>query len=323
VEKAKQAKSDENNRLEYVAATRAREALIFMDELAKNADFSAFDLEECSSIIPVAEGDEVDNSDIDYKEYVHSNSEIEFTDEQLSERYVVLNPSAFEKRISKKDKTDSSAVTNKVDDELNDEEEIISDTENEKVVKGAILGTAMHRCFELFVNECGKDWSSYEKNSDKLINSCVCQAVSESLDKIPLDEIEDYRAELLKMMNGFVNDDETISKIKNAKKVYTELPFSYYTDDKESEDLVKALNLNVKDKKIWINGIADLVIKNADDSITIIDYKSDYRGDYTKEEFEKILNEEYSGQLTLYRYAMKKIMKTELDMIGCKICNYR
>lgn len=315
-EKAKIGEADENMRLQYVAATRAREALIFMEELNKKTYFSDFDIKEC----PVIGGadEEGENENTLYEPLTSVNNEYEFTEEQKKPQYIVLNPSAFEKRESKNvERHEEDIAETEIDMD-------IEPVDESETVKGAVFGTVMHRCFELIVNEWKENFEISDDEIKSIVNSAVCQAVIEELDKIPADKVSAYKAELNKMAEGFINDCEIINAVKNAEAVYTELPFSFFAEGEETINLMKDLNIEkYTSSKVWVNGIADMVIKNHDGSIIIADYKSDERKDYSREEFKKILNERYKGQLALYKYAVGKVMGAEPGSIKCMICNYR
>lgn len=315
-EKAEMGEADENMRLQYVAATRAREVLIFMEELNKKTYFSDFDIKEC----PVIGGadEEGENENTLYEPLTPVNNEYEFTEEQKKPQYIVLNPSAFEKKESKNvERSEETIAETEIDMDIEPADE-------SETVKGAVFGTVMHRCFELIVNKWKENFEISDDEIKSIVNSAVCQAVIEELDKIPADKVSAYKAELNKMAEGLINDCEIINAVKNAEAVYTELPFSFFAEGEEAINLMKDLNIEkYTSSKVWVNGIADMVIKNHDGSIIIADYKSDERKDYSREEFKKILNERYKGQLALYKYAVGKVMEAKPDSIKCMICNYR
>lgn len=70
-----------------------------------------------------------------------------------------------------------------------------------------------------------------------------------------------------------------------------------------------------------INGVADLVLKGRDGSITVIDYKSDIDKKKDPKRFGKLLTARYEGQLTLYRYAMGKIFGVTPDSVKALLCS--
>ncbi len=81
--------------------------------------------------------------------------------------------------------------------------------------------------------------------------------------------------------------------MKNAKKIYREEPFYYYISAKE----VYGKEI---DEKILLQGIIDLYYINQDDTITLVDYKTDYV------EKEEELIEKYDKQLEIYKTALEE-----------------
>ena len=294
---------DEYIRLQYVAATRAKQAIIIMDALCSNAGFSEYEPDSCDSVIPLLNCIQNDEA---FAEYTSPLIKAELTQEQQKEQFITLNPSLLEKH-------EKYVPVTEVDNDI-DENGKITDGDVEEEIKGAVFGTAMHRCFELFVNEWREKGfnTDTEKLSDKVIN----QAIMEGLDNIGEDKINDYIKILKKMLDGFMEDNELKERIINARAVYTELPFSYFINAEENGDMLRELGIEDKNEgRIWINGTADLVIENKDGSIVIIDYKSNV--DKTN------LIERYKGQLTLYKYAMSKLFDTDISNISFEIRDYR
>ena len=156
--------------------------------------------------------------------------------------------------------------------------------ENINRPKGTVFGTIMHRCFELVVNDI-------RNNKDLNIENIVNRAVLESEEEVSL-----YKDYLMKIINNFINSD-LIDKIKNSDSIYTELPFYIY------------------ENKEYLHGFIDLLLVIKDRFI-IVDYKSDalYK-DETKDEFKKRLDKQYSGQLALYKGAVKNIFNVSDDKI--------
>lgn len=303
-EKAREEERSEYIRCEYVAATRAAAALIFMDPLKEKADFSEFDITFCPSII--YELREPEDKDINAEEYISPFREAELSEGQRAERYIKLNPSQFEKH-------GKYVPDPKVDKDI-DENGIITAEETETEIKGAVFGTAMHRCFELFVNA----WKEKDFDTDihKLTDKIINQAIMEGLANIEEDAIPDYRKSLKKMLEGFMEDNELKNRIINAKAIYTELPFSYFINAEENQDMLKEIGMEEKSEgRIWINGTADLVIVNMDGSVVIIDYKSNVD--------KNDLDKRYRGQLTLYKYAISKLFDTDINKISFEIRDYR
>lgn len=215
------------------------------------------------------------------------------------------------------------------DDESEDQKKIL-----EKRPGGDIFGTVMHRSFELLMNYIrGKDDVSEED-----ISECVRIAIAENMDDIKTRYRDNYKEKscefkeyLTKVLCKFV-EDESIKELLNiTKQYYTEYDFSFWTSiDELGEDYDKLKPYLEKkkiqvsdDQKIYVNGVADLMLLTEDDSLYIIDYKSDSRvrksgGQYmtlTDEEFSEHLRK-YDGQLTLYRIAMSKVFGIPKDKIS-------
>ena len=114
---------------------------------------------------------------------------------------------------------------------------------------------------------------------------------------------------------------------KNVK-IFTELPFSYYEADK-SDELKEIEKIRLKEDEIavdgaaWINGTADLIFVYGDRAI-VFDYKSDLADYITeKEDFEKTLEERYTGQLALYRYSVNKLYAIDKDRVELKLLYFK
>ncbi len=294
---------DEYIRLQYVAATRAKQAIIIMDALCPNAGFSEYEPDLCASVIPLLNNNQNDEA---FDEYTSPLIKAKLTQEQQKEQFITLNPSLLEKH-------EKYVPVTEVDNDI-DENGKITDGDAEAEIKGAVFGTAMHRCFELFVNEWRE--KNFDTDTEKLSDKVINQAIMEGLDNIDEDKINDYIKILKKMLDGFMEDKELKDRIINAKAVYTELPFSYFINAEENRDMLRELGIEDKNEgRIWVNGTADLVIVNKDGTISIIDYKSNV--DKTD------LIERYKGQLTLYKYAVSKLFDTDISNISFEIKDYR
>jgi hypothetical protein len=75
-----------------------------------------------------------------------------------------------------------------------------------------------------------------------------------------------------------------------------------------------------KDGKLWVNGISDLLIVRPDNTILIVDYKSDLKVETDDSmSFKDILMERYKGQLGLYRAAMRRIFGVDDEAISVRL----
>ena len=100
---------------------------------------------------------------------------------------------------------------------------------------------------------------------------------------------------------------------EKVAEVYTEYPFSFYDE-----------NMEIKGEMgpVWMNGTADLIIRDKQGRITVIDYKSDRDTYLTEEEFEISLRETYTGQLNMYRLAMARLHDVEPEAVDLGIVSF-
>jgi len=329
MQKAIEEDDAERIRLEYVAATRAKEVLIITKEFSEKAPYSIYQIPEENNfknvILPQKEDEEQSNETetmIDGRESVYASP----TDEMKKSVYVSLSPSGLE------------GVINEPNSEDEDEPEWkqLTPEEREKFPrrpKGNIFGTTMHRSFELFIQE--------RNEPDFDINTCICQAIIENSDELLLEGrrrylkdgepkelyLEVVREFLLKTLQKFQADERILNLLESAKEIYTELPFSYYTSKEEAPELFAAIQKHLKNHKIeigenqpvWVNGTADLVIVGSDARIYIIDFKSDSKYVDEMEVFEKNLSQKYEGQLLLYKYSMSHIFNRDIEDISTEL----
>lgn len=351
---SRNARKAENARLEYVIATRAKEAFIIMDRIPENVSVRAGDpvptepaysdnylfndIDSKSTLKDIRDTVKASAAAVQTKaaaaEYEPVHEKNEFGKEQTENGYLVLNPSSFEdyNRKKKKDSGDDEMTAKNLRDaelmifsDSADDEEII---DVEVLPKGAVFGVVMHRCYELLVNRWNHHFDIGRDEYMALAEKCIRMAMMESWDDIPEDEHQDWINQLKNIMLRFYGS-QFKGILSGAKEIYTELAFSYYTDGTESEGLISKLSecqkiSDSKDRKFWINGIADLIVRNADGSIFIIDYKSDAAGeDDTPEGFYKVLLDRYKYQLELYTHAMSRIFKVPAEKIHRLLCNYK
>lgn len=94
------------------------------------------------------------------------------------------------------------------------------------------------------------------------------------------------------------------SNIKNAKLVFREEPF--YINISANEIYQNGINEN-----ILVQGIIDLYYIDQEDNVILIDYKTDY----VPEKNEEYLIEKYAKQLNLYKIALEKAIKKEVNKV--------
>ena len=335
-EKAKTAHDCELVRLEYVAATRAKQALIFMD-IVKNTKSpmfapSGYDLKDLPSIKDIVNDTaETGEGGEDATEWP-----IEFPvsgEDSLAGRlYSSESPSDYERKgFGKKDKqsTDTDLAEPDESAEEPDEFSAESDAPNdpsgeaaepmfpEPRPKGNILGTAMHRSFQLLIDRM-KQGSFQAAGIDerKLLEICVNQALNEDTEDIPLSEFEHYGKFLMQAIMKLKNWLEREQILENAEDVYTEYTFSYMKKDAGAENGIP----------VWMHGEADLIVKNRDGSFALYDYKSDsdenLKNYPTEEVFVEKLKFTYTPQIRAYREAISELFGTQPDRIHAELISF-
>ncbi|MBP5407527.1 MAG: UvrD-helicase domain-containing protein [Bacilli bacterium] len=288
----KKARSDEYIRLEYVEATRAEEALIFFDKNTNSSSiFDKFDYNDCVDLTQANEeikdlynqimvnGEIEEEKEIlkDVDDIELNNFDIKLNDEQLEYTFKNSSPSSYER----------------YDDNWT--------VDIEERPSGKVFGTVLHRVFELACLLI-KDGINIDK--EEIIN----QAILESLNDIPKDDLEKYKEYLIIKLDEFLNSS-LMNEIIKAKEIYPEYKFNFFVSDDMKKDLV-----GLDDGTLWLNGKVDLVLV-FDDKIEIYDYKTDHKGKHDIESFEKHLEETYSSQQKLYCFALSKCFNIEIDKV--------
>lgn len=303
----------ENLRLEYVAGTRAEEALIVMSELSpdKRCFFGGCNPDtgdgyeyDKNYIIPPKEieEDKSDNQTATKKVEV-----IKEYSQTIPAKETNLSPSSLEHQESETGRDGKPAFT-------------------EDRPRGNVFGTVMHRAFELSVNAL-RDSSDVKGT----VEIAVRQAIIENYEELEREgqsnrhrnetkapftpqEVYDFLVEKIQYV---LNEKGLLNEIKSAQAVYTELPFSFYKKGSDNTFFDDELKQYLEKKKIdinpatdvWINGSSDLVIRKADGTWLIIDYKSDQKKDgLSEQDFNRQLHDDrYAGQLLLYRKALAEV----------------
>ena len=301
----------ERIRLEYVAATRAKEVLIIGEAYGDGAPFCRYEkpIDDIESIFAQDANNSTSNTTVTEIAVKGGMSVYDTVlDTVKKDVFVGLSPSDLEGII---DGTKDERAINK--DKL------------PRRPKGNIFGTTMHRSFELFIRNEGD------------IKTCVSQAIIENYDDLLQEGISRYlnpdeektvyiqavKEYLENVLDKFNNDEVINNLLINAKNIFTELPFSYYVSQLENpklfEDIKKHLEYKKisidEDQKVWINGTADLVIVDSENNVHVIDFKSDTNYEESIDDFESVLYQKYEGQLLLYKYAMSRIFEADLEHI--------
>ena len=187
---------------------------------------------------------------------------------------------------------------------------------------GNVFGTVMHRVYELIVSNYSMVASKDREELERLVIRFINQAVLEQNDNMRQnDDPNTFVAFLKPIMMQYI--PEVIDPIMKSAaisgiepEVYTEYSFSFYVDESEKADFINRFSKYFKhaerdggipsDCRIWVNGQADLVVKQADGRIKVYDYKSDAMNGKPRVDFEDRCATKYEGQLALYRYAIGK-----------------
>ncbi len=296
IDKAMREEQAESIRLEYVAATRAKQALVFMDrynDKSGNMFSQGYDLMQLPSVEEIVSAYVPRTASVTFTEYKPKGRDAY---DHESEIYAALKAPVFLSE-SPSDYEDNSAGLSE------------SDPKNRqgtgKRPVGAVFGTVMHRTFELIVDRWNCDPKLLGISPDLLVPSCIRQAVNESFDDIPEGEASLYETFLQDAVMAFGTWFRNCDIKKLAEKIYTELPFSYMIPPEEIETEKSTPG---KSPAVWMHGSADLVIRLNDGSYHIIDYKSDSDAVYPDEEaFEKRLRGKYSPQIEAYKAAVARV----------------
>ena len=147
--------------------------------------------------------------------------------------------------------------------------------------KSAIeLGSIAHKILELF------DMKSTEKE--------IAKKTEELCGLFNLDISSEEAKQLIVNIEKLFQSKE-FEKVKKAKKIYREVPFSFFIKDKEG-------------LKFLINGIIDILLENMDGTYSMMDYK------YATFNESKSINQ-YLTQLSIYYYALSLSKGITVDSV--------
>lgn len=288
----------EKTRLEYVAATRAKQAFIMMDCYESEALFTKdFDFGD-RSLKEVVE--EVEYT-IPEKGFTEEEYGIDAAEDAEKEMYPPLYLSETPSRFEDNEAGRTTGVRS----------DQVSATGNVNLLKrptGAIFGIVMHRTFEILIGRitCSKAFldTYFGKEAMQMIDACWIQAVNESKKDIPEEKLDIYRSFLHEVVLAYGKWWYQNGMPAQVEAYYTELPFSYFAGKNEE---------NIP---IWRHGIVDLVLKMKDGSFVIIDYKSDSDQDYPDERsFHERLRGKYTEQIRMYQEAVVKAFSVNPEKI--------
>ncbi len=323
----------EQTRLQYVAATRAKQVFITMDAITEGCMFFAYSFKQevgADSILPILDNLPEISRELpviaDYQ--MPQTKVVPKTDEDGSAQdrviFVKATPSALEgvsatreaarKRMQEERKCVQDGQCGKPGQRVC-ATQTCDGLKAVKRPKGDVFGTAMHRGLELFIERWRTDFDASWDVCEKWIRISVTHAILEGSCRIPEAEREEYRSFLTEILEAFARwaYDKRLFTDDSVAEVHTEYPFSFYEEQMELKGEVGP---------VWMNGTADLMIRYQDGSIAILDYKSD-RDDYlTEEEFEISLQERYAGQLQMYRYAVARLHGISQEQVSLGILSF-
>lgn len=322
-DKNRKEEDSEFHRLEYVAATRAKQAVIFMNIIKHGGLFATSNDKETegynyhiddlrNSVKPIIDlkrnvkNTPISNGNYNLAEDGYGVDAAMIEGEALYEK---VNPSKLEKRSATKRKY-------KAEKEKELEAVIVKGTSGKTELEiqkeifdrpdGKILGNVLHRTMELVVDRYDKSLSE-DSSIKKLTDFCSRQALKENEADIPFsDNPEDYLAYMGKVAYAYYKWIQDKKLLEDVKAVYTEMPFSYYT----------------KETNEWVNGTADLIIAYDNGKVSLIDYKSD--NDFLVDEATMNIGfkESYAPQLEVYKNIIQRMFQTTEDKIEVGVVSF-
>jgi len=310
-------------RLQYVAATRAANALIIMPVVKgkgfPNAWFS--DKRYRYDALPSI-NQWIDDRKADANVYQHASST-----SGTAGGYVTLNDLAANLKKAKIDKLTKSSVVSITPSGLEPGRSTglasgMAGYVREARPEGEVFGDVMHRVYELIFMRhefiCKLIDAEREKAIEVIINQAVLE-FKEDIEARRKESPEDYCRYLHSVFSASGTDyfkKVILPIVSEACDIYPEYVFSFYIDAKDRSAFISQFGTYCSGAKnpivigdgqsIWINGKSDLVIKKKDGSVKVYDYKSDAKNGMQDIVFESNLNIKYEGQLELYKLAIGK-----------------
>lgn len=308
----------ENKRLMYVAATRAKEMLIIMNNSNKDSEYNGYwadlmdksvhKIQDNQSINSIT-GVNIDvtvNKEQENKQY-YSFINKESVNELITEQWDVINPSKL--KGIKEDKTDYDTDITTVNEQI----------QNNYILLQPLKGTVIHAMFENAVNRIKASADKKETVRVLLTNetertNIIRYVLASTLlkEKAEYDFQKVYFANvqaLDKHLVAFLCDTQMQEEIQKADCIYTELPFEQVLYDE----------LQNNKTAFVIRGVMDLVLKfhsNSGDEYKIWDYKTNEKNTDSVSEFEKELYKEYKDQLSLYERTLFDIFAKNGEKIN-------
>ncbi len=323
-EKAVAESKAEFHRLEYVAVTRAEQAVIFMNTIGsgcifanrkytkKNGMADGFDykLRDLGSLRDVISSKEVKPRtlnaglpyDVSSDHYTHP--ETQDSDPRKQSIYIKQSPSELETK-------DQDRVIKKSLEKEISESGVDPDSLKSSAMKRPAdnhVGNVLHRTMELLVK---RYVAANVQNSCDIVKSSVGQALYELRDEITgrkeytADEVREFITQCAMSYYEWLKQDPE-GVLSGVKKTYTELPFSYYDNE----------------TNVFMKGNADLIFTKDDGSAVLIDYKSDKDELLPDDRMPDVLKEKYAPQLTAYKETIERLLKIPKDRIKTFIISF-
>ena len=360
--KADLADKAEFHRLEYVAVTRAAQAVIFMDVLQRNGLFAKKklsyplkkeDLKEEYQSGPTIFKNKDDKTYsyeiIKEKNILEEIKKILPPDQQTNQPYEVKNARNYD--VAKDDyagrkeekHTTAGMVVKESPSML---EKGTSSKKNAAIVKaksegkkksdefnwnllrpvGNVAGDILHRSMELLVGR-------RSTNAGIALETSVRQAVAENEERLHLIQ-QKWKEDLLS--EGYHKKAEEITE-EDTKRMVTEFVTACAEAYNSWLDAIWQDVVNVwpevhfsyqkqtesnPDITVWMNGTADLILEMKDGSFQLIDYKSDNDYLLSEDEMNAALAEKYTPQLDVYRSVIQTMLGVDKNKIKTGIVSF-
>lgn len=284
-DKEKQTDKAEQDRLVYVAATRARNVLIINNEanlwdpIKENGLPDFFESISRDREMAAVEQEQADAKAL----YEEAEASCVLNNRHMEDAtYAMDNPSRLRLKSKLSDEQEEGQISDyELDAGVN--EQTVNDSQN--MVGGhpfpAVLGTMIHRLMEILVSS--KNKVEVTETVNEIIReyrTVYNEPHEETLTKLLLGVAQKMRTGGYAQTNGLPQD--MLDTLLSADEVYCEVPFSY-KDDTESV------------QKLW-SGVMDVVYRQGE-QWHIVDYKTNADGND--------LDNKYRNQLDAYIKAFK------------------
>ena len=277
--KEKTSLKSENDRLVYVAATRARNVLIVAKPFKRS-----------SKGLPVNDGNRwkvlSERTGQDIFEYIGETKIIEKKIHDQVKAEQLYSDSLLTSKEAKLSYEIKSPSTLKSFSKYDDLSEIKEGTdENDGETYSTLIGTMVHRMMEMII------MSKDKMSKNEIIQNIISDYVTVEFESY-INTFKDKLSNVYDVMHngGFIQkgkvEQDILPILLSAEEVYSEIPFTY------------------KEENIIWNGIIDLMYKK-NGKLHIIDWKTNKNDDG--------LDEHYKGQLNAYINAAKDIIGEKVE----------